>query len=45
MPHPRKGSTLVGLLEGVRSRNTGHQNDGEHKNVFFAKSKEIARPR
>ena len=45
MPHCFNGRALVGLLEGVRSRNTGHQNDGEHNNVFFAESEEIARPR
>ena len=45
MPHCLKGSSLVGLLEGVRSRDTRHQNDGEHNNVFFAKAKEVSRPR
>jgi hypothetical protein len=45
MPHRFKGGTLVGLLEGVRLRNPGHQNDGKHNNVFFSESEEIARPR
>jgi hypothetical protein len=40
-----KGSSLVGLLEGVRSRNTRHQNDREYNNVFFAKKKGVSRPR
>jgi len=45
MPHCLKGSSLVGLLEGVRLRNTGHQNGGEYNDVFFAKAKEVSRPR
>jgi len=44
MPHRFKSRAPVGLLESVRSRNAGHQNNSEHNDVFFAKPKEVSRP-
>ncbi len=43
MPHSFQSCALIRLLERMRSRNPGHQNDGEYNNVLFAKTKEVSR--